>query len=208
MWTVVRIGPFCHGEIRNGGLPDWLFAKPLEIRSNDANYLKYVKRLYEEIGRQLEGLYYKDGGTIIGTQIENEHQHSAAPWGITYPGEPKDMTSATYDANITMIGVSVQDKKITTADLGDLHMKTLKKMAEEAGIQTPLYTATGWGNAAVIGEEAIPVTAAYTYPFWAKPGMSPFACSRIFRRIPIMHRCVMTPRNILPSVQKWESAFR
>lgn len=184
MWTVVRIGPFCHGEIRNGGLPDWLFAKPLEIRSNDANYLKYVKRLYEEIGRQLEGLYYKDDGTIIGTQIENEHQHSAAPWGITYPGEPKDMTSATYDANITMIGVSVQDKKITTADLGDLHMKTLKKMAEEAGIQTPLYTATGWGNAAVIGEEAIPVTAAYTYPFWAKPGMSPFCMFKDIQKNP------------------------
>jgi len=184
MWTVVRIGPFCHGEIRNGGLPDWLFAKPLEIRSNDANYLKYVKRLYEEIGRQLEGLYYKDGGTIIGTQIENEHQHSAAPWGITYPGEPKDMTSATYDANITMIGVSVQDKKITTADLGDLHMKTLKKMAEEARIQTPLYTATGWGNAAVIGEEAIPVTAAYTYPFWAKPGMSPFCMFKDIQKNP------------------------
>lgn len=184
MWTVVRIGPFCHGEIRNGGLPDWLFAKPLEIRSNDANYLKYVKRLYEEIGRQLEGLYYKDGGTIIGTQIENEHQHSAAPWGITYPGEPKDMTSTTYDANITMIGVSVQDKKITTADLGDLHMKTLKKMAEEAGIQTPLYTATGWGNAAVIGEEAIPVTAAYTYPFWAKPGMSPFCMFKDIQKNP------------------------
>lgn len=184
MWTVVRIGPFCHGEIRNGGLPDWLFAKPLEIRSNDANYLKYVKRLYEEIGRQLEGLYYKDGGTIIGTQIENEHQHSAAPWGITYPGEPKDMTSATYDANITMIGVSVQDKKITTTDLGDLHMKTLKKMAEEAGIQTPLYTATGWGNAAVIGEEAIPVTATYTYPFWAKPGMSPFCMFKDIQKNP------------------------
>lgn len=184
MWTVVRIGPFCHGEIRNGGLPDWLFAKPLEIRSNDANYLKYVKRLYEEIGRQLEGLYYKDGGTIIGTQIENEHQHSAAPWGITYPGELKDMTSATYDANITMIGVSVQDKKITTADLGNLHMKTLKKMAEEAGIQTPLYTATGWGNAAVIGEEAIPVTAAYTYPFWAKPGMSPFCMFKDIQKNP------------------------
>ena len=184
MWAVVRIGPFCHGEIRNGGLPDWLFAKSLEIRSNDANYLKYVKRLYEEIGRQLEGLYYKDGGMIIGTQIENEHQHSAAPWGITYPGEPKDMTSATYDANITMIGVSVQDKKITTTDLGNLHMKTLKKMAEEAGIQTPLYTATGWGNAAVIGEEAIPVTAAYTYPFWAKPGMSPFCMFKDIQKNP------------------------
>lgn len=184
MWTVVRIGPFCHGEIRNGGLPDWLFAKPLEIRSNDVNYLKYVKRFYEEIGRQLDGLYYKDGGTIIGTQIENEHQHSAAPWGITYPGEPKDMTSATYDADIIRIGVSVQDKKITTAELGDLHMKTLKKMAEEAGIQTPLYTATGWGNAAVIGEEAIPVTAAYTYPFWSKPKMSPFCLFKDIQKSP------------------------
>lgn len=184
MWTVVRIGPFCHGEIRNGGLPDWLFAKPLEIRSNDVNYLKYVKRFYEEIGRQLDGLYYKDGGTIIGTQIENEHQHSAAPWGITYPGEPKDMTSATYDADIIRIGVSVQDKKITTAELGDLHMKTLKKMAEEAGIQTPLYTATGWGNAAVIGEEAIPVTAAYTYPFWSKPQMSSFCLFKDIQKNP------------------------
>lgn len=184
MWTVVRIGPFCHGEIRNGGLPDWLFAKPLEIRSNDVNYLKYVKRFYEEIGRQLDGLYYKDGRTIIGTQIENEHQHSAAPWGITYPGEPKDMTSATYDADIIRIGVSVQDKKITTAELGDLHMKTLKKMAEEAGIQTPLYTATGWGNAAVIGEEAIPVTAAYTYPFWSKPQMSAFCLFKDIQKNP------------------------
>lgn len=184
MWTVVRIGPFCHGEIRNGGLPDWLFTKPLEIRSNDVNYLKYVKRFYEEIGRQLDGLYYKDGGTIIGTQIENEHQHSAAPWGITYPGEAKDMTSATYDADIIRIGVSVQDKKITTAELGDLHMKTLKKMAEEAGIQTPLYTATGWGNAAVIGEEAIPVTAAYTYPFWSKPQMSPFCLFKDIQKNP------------------------
>ena len=78
MWTVVRIGPFCHGEIRNGGLPDWLFAKPLEIR-------------------------------IL----------------------------------------------------------------------------SGPNRVCLL-----------------------FACSRIFRRIPIMHRCVMTPRSILPSVQKWESAFR
>ena len=172
--TIVRVGPFCHGEIRNGGLPDWLFAKPLEIRSNDVNYLYYVKRLYSEIAKQLKGLYYKDGGPIIGIQIENEHQHSAAPWAINYLGAPKDMTSATYDAGITMVGVSVQDQKITTADLGNLHMKTLKDMAEEVGMITPLYTATGWGNAAIIDDEVIPVTAAYTYPFWAKPHMSPF----------------------------------
>ncbi len=174
MNVVIRIGPFCHGEIRNGALPDWLFAKPIEVRSNDANYLFYTKRLYGEIAKQVKGLFYKDGGPIIGTQLENEHQHSAAPWGINYPGEKMDMTTATYDSSITMIGVSVQDKNITTAELGDLHMKTLKSLAEEAGFITPLYTATGWGNAAVIGNEALPVTAAYTYPFWEEPSMSPF----------------------------------
>lgn len=174
MPVIIRIGPFCHGEIRSGGFPDWLFAKPLEVRSNDPNYLYYVDRLYGEIAKQLEGLYYKDGGPIIGCQIENEHQHSAAPWAITYPGAPNDYTAATYDASITMIGVSVQDKEITTADLGDIHMKTLKDLAVSKGIITPFYTATGWGNAAVIGNEAIPVTSAYPYPFWAEPELSPF----------------------------------
>lgn len=182
--SIVRIGPFCHGEIRNGGLPDWLFAKPLEVRSNDAEYLFYVKRLYDEIANQLKGLYYKDGGPIIGIQIENEHQHSAAPWAINYLDAPKDMTSATYDAGITRVGVSVQDQQITTADLGNLHMKTLKTMAEEAGMITPLYTATGWGNAAIIDDEVIPVTAAYTYPFWTKPHMSPFCMFKDIQKNP------------------------
>lgn len=184
MQSIVRVGPFCHGEIRNGGFPDWLFSKPLEVRSNDAKYLFYVDRLYKEIAKQLQGLYYKDGGPVIGIQIENEHQHSAAPWTITYPGAPKDHTSATYDASITMVGVGVQDKKITYAELGNLHMKTLKKMAVDAGMITPLYTATGWGNAAVIGDEAIPVMAAYTYPFWAEPHMSPFCLFKDIQKKP------------------------
>ena len=47
--VIVRVGPFCHGEIRSGGLPDWLIGKPLVIRSNDPLYLKYVERLYGQI---------------------------------------------------------------------------------------------------------------------------------------------------------------
>ena len=174
MQVIVRIGPFCHGEIRSGGFPDWLFAKPLEVRSNDPEYLKIVKRLYTEIGKQLQGLYYKDDGPIIGCQVENEMQHSAAPWAITYAGEPKDNTAASYNAGEAMIGVGNQARKATGAEMGNLHMQLLKKMAVEAGIDVPFYTATGWGNAAVIEGEAIPVTAAYTYPFWAKPHMSKF----------------------------------
>lgn len=174
MPVIIRIGPFCHGEIRSGGLPDWLFAKPLEIRSNDPEYLKYVKRLYGEIAKQMSGLYYKDGGPVIGCQIENEMQHSAAPWAICYPEEPMDFTAASYNAAEASIGVEVQSKRATGAEAGDEHMRTLKQMAMDAGIITPFYTATGWGNAAVIGNDAIPVTSAYTYPFWEEPRMSPF----------------------------------
>lgn len=80
-----------------------------------------------------------------------------------------DFTAASYNAGEANIGVEVQSKMATGSEMGDEHMRILKRMAEEAGIITPFYTATGWGNAAVIGHEAIPVTAAYTYPFWENP---------------------------------------
>ncbi|WP_204273662.1 beta-galactosidase [Draconibacterium mangrovi] len=172
--VLVRIGPFCHGEIRNGGIPDWIYGRPFEVRSNDEGYLFYAKRLYHNIAEQLKGLYYKDGGTIIGIQLENELQHSAAPWAISYPGQEKEMTVANYDADITKIGVSVQDKRTAYAQLGSEHLATLKKMAIEEGMIAPLYTVTGWGMAAILENETIPVGAAYPYPFWADPSKSNF----------------------------------
>lgn len=67
-----RIGPFSHGEARNGGLPDWVRAQE-RIRRNDPIYLGYVRRYFGEIGRQLKGLLWKDGGPVIGVQLENEY---------------------------------------------------------------------------------------------------------------------------------------
>jgi hypothetical protein len=174
VYAMVRIGPFCHGEIRNGALPDWLYGRPFEVRSNDGGYLFYVKRLYREIAKQLQGLYYKDGGTVIGIQLENELQHSAAPWAFSYPEQPREMTVANYDREITRIGVSVQDRRTAYAGLGSEHLATLKKIAVEEGMVVPLYTVTGWGNAAILENEAIPVTAAYPYPFWSNPSKSGF----------------------------------
>ena len=68
----VRIGPWDHGEARNGGFPDWV-VRLGEVRANSAAYLEHVKRFYGEIGRQLHGLFWKDGGPIAGVQIENEY---------------------------------------------------------------------------------------------------------------------------------------
>ncbi|MBV5349238.1 beta-galactosidase, partial [bacterium] len=185
VYVMVRVGPFCHGEIRNGGIPDWLLGRPLMIRSNDPAYLSYVEQLYDEIGTQLKGTYFKDGGPVIGIQLENEYQHSAAPWGLTYAGQPLDMTAAERDLSLTQAGVGISETKNPYADLGNDHMKILKSLAVKAGMDVPIYTATGWGNAAIVTNESIPVTAAYAYPFWTThKDISPFFLYKDMHKFP------------------------
>lgn len=185
LYVFVRVGPFCHGEIRNGGIPDWLLGRPLMIRSNDPAYLSYVERLYNQIGAQLKDSYFKDGGPVIGIQLENEYQHSAAPWGLTYAGQPHDWTASESDLSLTQAGVGVSETKNPYADLGNDHMKILKSLALKAGMDVPIYTATGWGNAAIVTNESIPVTAAYAYPFWtANKDISPFFLYKDMHRDP------------------------
>lgn len=74
----LRIGPWVHGEVRNGGFPDWLQSKEKEgilLRSNDEVYMGYVKRYWQQVYHQVEGFLQKDGGPVIGIQIENEYGH-------------------------------------------------------------------------------------------------------------------------------------
>lgn len=69
---VVRVGPWAHAEVRYGGVPDWV-VDAMPTRGDDPQYLSYVARFYAQIGRQLQGLLWKDGGPVIGVQIENEY---------------------------------------------------------------------------------------------------------------------------------------
>lgn len=77
LYSVVRIGPWCHGEVRNGGLPDWILKKPYKTRTDAPEYLEKVIILYGEIAKQIKGLYWKNGGKIIGCQFENEYKGRA-----------------------------------------------------------------------------------------------------------------------------------
>lgn len=72
LYVWIRIGPWDHGEVRNGGLPDWILEKTA-TRQNDPAYLQYVARFFNAIGGQLQGLFWRDGGPIIGVQLENEY---------------------------------------------------------------------------------------------------------------------------------------
>lgn len=72
MVLLVRIGPWDHAEVRNGGLPDWVL-KQGTTRVNDPVYLASVRAWYAQIGIELKGLLWKDGGPVIGIQLENEY---------------------------------------------------------------------------------------------------------------------------------------
>jgi hypothetical protein len=123
-----RIGPWCHGEVRNGGTPDWILSKKFVVdRSNDPVYQSYVDRYFKQIAAQLNGLMYKDGGPVIGIQLENEYWRGKS---------------------------------------GEDHILWLKRTAQKYGLDVPMYTVTGWGNAAVPAREVIPLWGAYPSAPW------------------------------------------
>ena len=121
LYGFLRIGPWVHGEVRNGGFPDWLLQEADEkdfiLRSDAPQYLKAVRSFWEKIFEQTQGFLLKDGGPVIGIQIENEYGHVGGQRG----------------------------------EIGEIHMQTLMEMAKEIGFDVPIYTATGWGGAVTGG---------------------------------------------------------
>jgi len=128
MYVWLRVGPWAHGEARNGGFPDWIASLP-NTRTNDPVYIHYVQLFYNQIGQQVQGLMFKDGGPVIGTQLENEY-------GLHGPGS------------------------------GAEHILKLKQLAIAAGINTPLFSVTGWPSLDFPPQEVIPVSGGYPDGFW------------------------------------------
>jgi hypothetical protein len=120
---VLRIGPWCHGEARNGGFPDWVQQAPVVHRTDDPAYLDLVREWFGQLAAALDGRC-GPGGTVLGIQLENELYDQ--------PG----------------------------------HIVTLKRLAREAGISAPLWTATAWGGADLPPEEVLPLYGGYGDGFW------------------------------------------
>lgn len=71
----LRIGPWAHGEARNGGFPDWLQNLPIRLRTNDPEYVALARDWYADIASQLDGLFRDERhptAPIIAVQVENE----------------------------------------------------------------------------------------------------------------------------------------
>ncbi|WP_055529063.1 beta-galactosidase [Streptomyces graminilatus] len=123
---VPRVGPWCHAEVRGGGLPDWLLARTDAPRTDDPAYLEPVRRWFTAVAEQLRGLDRAHGGPVVAIQIENELYDR--------PG----------------------------------HLRTLKRMAQEAGLSAPLWTATAWGGARLPPGELLPLYGGYPETFWTE----------------------------------------
>ena len=66
---VLRLGPWVHGEARNGGFPDWLKSKTCgAIRKDAEPYMSYVRRYLEALYNEVKDCM----DVIVGIQLENE----------------------------------------------------------------------------------------------------------------------------------------
>jgi hypothetical protein len=75
LYALARLGPWAHGEARNGGFPEWFLKKAsngFDRVTKNGSIEPEVKRWYGELAKQFKGLYFKDGGPIIGVQVDNE----------------------------------------------------------------------------------------------------------------------------------------
>lgn len=77
IYVWLRIGPWSHGEQLYGGHPEWV-AKMPGRRTNDSTYIAAATKLFDQIGVQAQGLFFKEGGPIIGVQLENEYASGQA----------------------------------------------------------------------------------------------------------------------------------
>ena len=119
----LRIGPWAHGEVRNGGFPDWVINSHTKLRTTDPAYLDLVRPYYKQIAEQTRGLYWKDGGPIFAVQVDNE------------------------------------------CDQPD-YLLSLKAMAQQSGIDAPLYLMTGWGGVTIPKQDLLPLFGGYPWGLW------------------------------------------
>lgn len=70
---ILRIGPWCHGEVVRGGLPKFV-NRMFRKRGNYPKYLEYVKAYWKRLAVEVKP--FLDGKAVIGIQLENEYTGS------------------------------------------------------------------------------------------------------------------------------------
>jgi len=98
---------------------------------------------------------FKDGGPVVGIQLENEFNAAAALWELTAKQGDEYLSGG--------LG----------GEAGSEHMRILKQYAIEAGMVAPIYTSTGWGAAPFLEDEVLPLYGGYAYTPWSISEQNP-----------------------------------
>ena len=70
--VIVRPGPYICAEWSNGGLPSWLTARDIDLRSSDQGFTSAVETWFDDLIPRLVQLQANLGGGIVAFQVENE----------------------------------------------------------------------------------------------------------------------------------------
>lgn len=74
LFVILRPGPYICAEWEFGGLPSWLLRhENLKIRTNDKQFINFVKSYLKKLFELVAPLQFTKGGAIIAIQIENEY---------------------------------------------------------------------------------------------------------------------------------------
>ncbi len=73
LYVMLRPGPYICTEWDFGGLPWWLLATDMKVRSADPRFLVAATRYMNQVGKQLAPLQIHRGGPILMVQVENEY---------------------------------------------------------------------------------------------------------------------------------------
>jgi len=72
MPVILRIGPWCHGEVVYGGFPEFI-QKREDKRTSSPEYLEKVRAIYQAYYDQVKNYFYQNHSVLIGIQLENEY---------------------------------------------------------------------------------------------------------------------------------------
>lgn len=71
--VLLRPGPYICAEWSNGGLPAWLTARDIALRSSDPGYQQPVETWFEDLIPRLTPYQAVNGGPVVAVQVENEY---------------------------------------------------------------------------------------------------------------------------------------
>ncbi|KAM7287540.1 beta-galactosidase-like [Ixodes scapularis] len=73
--VILRVGPYICGERDNGGFPSWLYntIAPGNFRTTDKVFMEATEKWLGELLPRIKGTFYKNGGSVIALQVENEY---------------------------------------------------------------------------------------------------------------------------------------